>query len=162
VVDVPMIVRPPGGRAARRTETTVQHVDLVPTVLEAVGVEAPGWVEGSSLWSFMVGEGYTGTSSRAAATYMSYEGREGIAITRDGWKLIEPLSEGFTPAPELYRRLDDPDELKDLAEEYEVRQGFLQAIAQTYLMNRSTAETEGMPTFDHDTRRALEALGYLR
>jgi arylsulfatase A-like enzyme len=162
VVDVPMIVRPPDGTASRRIETTVQHVDLVPTVLEAVGAEVPGWVEGKSLWPFMVGEGSTEIGTRAAATYMDYEGREGIAISHDGWKLIEPLSEGFTPAPELYRREGDPDETRDLASEHLIRQGFLRAIAQTYLMNRSTAEAEDMPGFDLDTRRALEALGYLR
>jgi arylsulfatase A-like enzyme len=100
--------------------------------------------------------------ARAAATYMDYEGREGIAISRDRWKLIEPLSDGFTPTPELYRRDADPSEQRDIAGDYEIRTGFLRSVARRFLMNRSTAEAEGMPGFDLDTRRALEALGYLR
>jgi arylsulfatase A-like enzyme len=161
VVDVPMIVRPPGGLISRRVETTVQHIDVVPTVLEAVGAELPGWLEGTSLWPVMVGEG-TDFEGRTAATYMDYEGREGIAISHDGWKLIEPLSEEFTPGPELYRREDDPEEQDNFAAEHEVRLEFLRSLGRRYLIDRTTAEPEDMPTFDHDTRRALEALGYLR
>jgi arylsulfatase A-like enzyme len=162
VVDVPMVVRAPRGMRGRRIAETVQHIDVVPTVLDAVGDVVPAWVEGASLWPLVVGEGTTTVVARAAATYMDYEGREGIAISRGGWKLIEPLSEGFTPTPELYRRDAGPSEQRDIAEDYEIRTGFLRSVARRYLMNRTTAEGEDMPAFDHDTRRALEALGYLR
>ena len=128
---------------------------------EAVGAEVPGWVEGTSLLPLIVGEGST-FERRAAAAYMDYEGREGIAITRDGWKLIEPLSERFTQGPELYRRRDDPSEETNVAADYEVRRGFLRSVARRYLMDRATFDAEEMPGFEHDTRRALEALGYLQ
>ena len=138
-----------------------EHVDVLPTVLEAVGAEVPGWVEGRSLWPLVVGEETT-VDGRVAATYMDYEGREGIAIDHDGWKLIEPLSVGFTSAPELYRREEDPGEERDLADAYPIRLGFMRSLARKQLLNRTSAEAEDMPAFDHDTRRALEALGYLR
>ena len=41
VLDVPLIVRLPGGARGRRVAAPVQQIDLMPTLLEAAGVEAP-------------------------------------------------------------------------------------------------------------------------
>ncbi len=41
-IHVPLIIRPPGAIAGGRVvETAVSHVDLYPTVLDAVGIESP-------------------------------------------------------------------------------------------------------------------------
>jgi arylsulfatase A-like enzyme len=57
VLRVPLVVRLPGGEhGGRRVATPVQLVDLVPTVLELVGLERPGHLHGRSLVPAMRGE----------------------------------------------------------------------------------------------------------
>ena len=46
---VPLIVRLPGGRGARHSQAFAQPVDLMPTVLELLGVPEPSTVQGKSL-----------------------------------------------------------------------------------------------------------------
>lgn len=48
-VRVPLIVRFPGSAPAGRIAAPVQNLDLAPTLLAALGVEAPPWMEGRSL-----------------------------------------------------------------------------------------------------------------
>ncbi len=46
---VPLIVGLPGGPGARRSQAFAQPVDLMPTILELLGVPVPGIVQGKSL-----------------------------------------------------------------------------------------------------------------
>jgi arylsulfatase A-like enzyme len=52
---VPLLLRAPG-IAPRRLSTTVSHVDILPTVLELVGVAAPDGVRGVALGPILRGE----------------------------------------------------------------------------------------------------------
>jgi arylsulfatase A-like enzyme len=52
---VPLILRHPGLNAGRRIEESANHVDLVPSLLEAVGVKRPGHLQGDSLWPLVTG-----------------------------------------------------------------------------------------------------------
>jgi arylsulfatase A-like enzyme len=57
VLRVPLIVRLPGGEhGGRRVATAVQLVDLMPTVLELVGLEVPAHLHGRSLVPALRGE----------------------------------------------------------------------------------------------------------
>ncbi len=60
-VHVPLIVRPPfgdlGDLAGRVVDEPVSHVDLLPTVLEAVGQPVPETAQGRSLLPLLVGQG---------------------------------------------------------------------------------------------------------
>lgn len=49
VYRVPLIIRPPGGRGARRSQALAQPVDFMPTLLELLEVSAPETVQGKSL-----------------------------------------------------------------------------------------------------------------
>jgi hypothetical protein len=94
---------------------------------------------------------------------MDYEGREGIAVARGGFKLIEPLSPGFLDGRVLFQRARDPAEQVNLAERLPVRTGFLATIARCRVAERSVAPpAPSLQDFEGETRRALEALGYLR
>ena len=46
---VPLMIRFPGGRNARREPGNASLVDVVPTILEAVGATRPAWMDGISL-----------------------------------------------------------------------------------------------------------------
>jgi arylsulfatase A-like enzyme len=155
VIDVPMLIKPPGHTGSARISEVAQHVDVVPTVLAAVGLEVPQGVEGLDLLQPII-------DTRHAHSYMDYEGREGIAVVDGVWKVIEPLSEGFTPGPELYERSRDAGEQVNLAGEYPVRVGYLRALARRHLLDRRVAiDSQEVSELDDETRRALEALGYL-
>ncbi len=55
-IHVPLLVRLPGGAGAGRVvETAVGHVDLLPTVLDLVGVAPPAEVHGKSLAPLLAG-----------------------------------------------------------------------------------------------------------
>jgi arylsulfatase A-like enzyme len=155
VMDVPLIVKPPWSTKSARVGEVVQHVDVVPTVLAAVGREMPDWLEGVDLL------GPVGPD-RVAVSYMDYEGREGIAVTQSGWKMIEPLSAGFLPTLELFDRGSDPGEVEDLAAVYPVRTGLLRSVAMKRLLERVVAaDSQVLSDLDDETKKALEALGYL-
>jgi arylsulfatase A-like enzyme len=56
VARVPLIVRLPGGRGHRRSRAFAQPVDLMPTILELLGVPVPGSVQGRSLVGVLAGQ----------------------------------------------------------------------------------------------------------
>lgn len=46
---IPLMIRFPGGRHARREARNTQLIDVAPTVLDAIGIPPPAWMEGHSL-----------------------------------------------------------------------------------------------------------------
>ena len=107
-VSVPMVVAGPGVPEGVRSRTAVNLVDVAPTATAALGVEVePSWV-GSSLLD---------PASLAPDRVAFSEYHDGGSITGsfaievDRWKYVH--HEGHRP--ELYDRMDDPDERVDLA-----------------------------------------------
>lgn len=45
---IPLLIRFPEGEAARKVESNVQNIDIVPTVLEYLGISRPSWMMGVS------------------------------------------------------------------------------------------------------------------
>jgi arylsulfatase A-like enzyme len=162
-LDVPLVVRAPGGLRGHRVGELVQHTDVLPTLLEAAGVPAPAGLDGASLWGAVCGMGPGPDGCRAALAFMDYEGRRGMAVRQEQWKLIEPLSRNFSSGRELYDLAADPGELHNVTERLPVRSGVLAALAKRE-MGRRTGDLPAVegPELGGDTRRGLEALGYLR
>jgi arylsulfatase A-like enzyme len=162
-LDVPLVVRAPGGLRGHRVGELVQHTDVLPTLLEAAGVPAPAGLDGASLWGAVCGMGPGPDGCRAALAFMDYEGRRGMAVRQEQWKLIEPLSRNFSSGRELYDLAADPGELHNVTERLPVRSGVLAALAKRE-MGRRTGDLPAVegPELGGDTRHGLEALGYLR
>src|SRR6185503_11381517 len=81
-VHVPLLVRLPGGRAGGRSiDTLAQHVDILPTVLDAVGLPPRAGLPGASL---------VRASGPEVETYSSLRlGRFALdALTGDRWKVV--------------------------------------------------------------------------
>lgn len=53
---VPLIVRLPGGARGQRVTAFTEHVDLMPTILSALGLEIPLQCDGRTLSPFLLGE----------------------------------------------------------------------------------------------------------
>ena len=54
-LEVPMVIRLPGQTEGIRVSTPVQHIDVMPTLLEALGLVSPATVEGRSLLGLATG-----------------------------------------------------------------------------------------------------------
>lgn len=161
VLQVPLVIRPPGGMSPTRVEWPAQHVDLLPTILEAAGIEAPGGIDGDSLWPAMDRPSGPG-QSRPIFSYLDYEGRRGLAVELDGLKLIQGLSHDFLPWRQLYRTESDPGEHEDVSHVYPVSAGYLASLVRAELATYDrVGKAEELSEFDAETREALQALGYI-
>lgn len=113
----PLIVRWPGVVAPGRVcDTPVLLTDLVPTLLEAAGIDparAVGPLDGVSLSGLLRGDA---PAERPLfwhfPNYTNQGGRPAGAIRAGDWKLIEQFEDGSL---ELYDLAADPGEARDLA-----------------------------------------------
>lgn len=110
---VPLLLKLPGGRGAgRRVPSRVATVDLVPTILELVGIgfEKGRAMEGRSLSRFLGGSAGAGSEPTFAELRHGSTVRQAVVL--DGWKLVKtiraergPGSRGSSPGPEPLRSL---------------------------------------------------------
>lgn len=110
-VRVPLIVRVPG-LAARRVESVVPTIDLVPTLLELCQTQATHELPGVSLLPLMQGKP---ASARRALSEVSWQAQQDIhAVQCDGWKYFD-FRLAQTQRDLLYDKRADRDETVDLA-----------------------------------------------
>jgi arylsulfatase A-like enzyme len=154
---VPMILAGPGVPAQRVVEEPVSLVDLMPTVLAAVGLEGDGEGEGDgrSLWPALRGE-----SLGDRALY----GESFVPRLDFGWSALRVWRRGrekwiSAPRPELYDLERDPGEADDLAAGSPERGRRLAAeLAAHVASGADQARRIALPA---QAREALDALGYL-
>jgi len=106
---VPLLVSAPGLAAGRRIDGFVQHTDVMPTVLDLLGVKAPSRVTGRSLQPLIAAS----DSSRTDLIVTGW-GEHGCVRTKE-WCYIGRWSPG-PPFEQLYDVRRDPLELKDVAD----------------------------------------------
>jgi arylsulfatase len=101
-VQVPLIIRPPGGTEARTVEGIVEHLDVPATVREVAG--APGVIgsEGRSLLGLVRGE-TAGNRQHAVSENWGF-----AAFVTDRHKLV--VDEDALEPCQLFDRVEDPDE----------------------------------------------------
>jgi arylsulfatase len=120
-IRVPLIVRWPGGvRGKGRITSQVCHVmDILPTVLDAAGVEYP-WThegrqinpaDGKSMMPILRGQ------ERKGHDVLFWKYSHGCAVRQGNWKLVRMDKKPW----ELYDMQADPIELKNLADKFPQR-----------------------------------------
>ena len=122
-VHVPLLVRPPlaGAADAVVIEDVVSHVDLVPTILEAVGIEAPPHLHGSSLLGNSTGgKQRAPTASATPETERVVYSESLYPLLHYGWSPLRAVRSRHhkliaAPRVELYDLRADPDEAVNLA-----------------------------------------------
>jgi tetratricopeptide (TPR) repeat protein len=154
---VPLLVKLPEQREAGRTvEAQVRTTDIMPSVLEVLGVPAPANLDGESLGPFLTG---AGAGPRIAIGETEYPLRFGWAplrsVRKEGLKFIE------APKPELYDLPADPNELQNHYVPWDPKVQKLRKIlaelsAKSPAPARTSAATVSAGTIDE-----LHALGYL-
>ena len=162
-LNIPLIVKWPGQRRGERVASISQHIDVLPTLLRVAGVEAPPGLPGMDLAAVAgSGEDPEALSGRWVLSHLSHRDRVGISLVHAGWKLVYPQTPVLAPTTELYHRASDREETRNRIGEAPVRAGWLTSLirAETERSRRAGLRPEHMK-IDEETRRALEALGYL-
>ncbi|MEJ2085344.1 MAG: sulfatase [Acidobacteriota bacterium] len=160
-LEVPMIVRLPGQSEGSRVATPVQQVDLMPTVLGALGLEVPEVVQGRNL---LAAAAETGGEAREMPRIFSHLklGKSPLfySLMDGNWKLIRTESEDGVRV-ELFNWREDPGETQNLAEDYPVRAAWMLQTIQERLAASEPPTTREDETVDPELEESLEALGYL-
>jgi arylsulfatase A-like enzyme len=162
LVHVPLLVAVPGAEA-RRVAAQVRSMDVMPTVLELLGVAAPDDVEGRSLVPFL--EGRAEADERIARGGSPEEGPDREFVRLAGRKLVRRLEvpepgSPFEHVPELQLfDLDaDPGERHDLAREQpETVRLLLEVLERTGPGATIDRDELSVP---EDLAEQLRALGY--
>ena len=160
-LNVPLIVKWPGQRRGQRVRSLAQHVDLFPTLLRSAGLQVPKGLPGTDLAQVAAsGEDPQALSGRQVVSHLSHRGREGLSVVHAGWKLVHPLTRELAETSQLYSRADRAERTNRLAE-LPVRAGWLESLIRLERERSKNGLKAQTYEIDEETRKALEALGYL-
>ena len=159
---IPLIVFQPELFKPRVAPEPARHVDLLPTILDALSIHLPDSLAGRSLLPALAGTSDAHARADAALTEPIYfEALSGNlnrgwaplrGVIRNGMKYIE------LPIPELYDLQRDPDEQHNLAQSQPQRVEQMQALLDTIRAPDGRADHR---TETADARQRLHSLGYM-
>jgi len=165
-INVPLVIKMPHDRAAgKRVENPVELADVMPTLLETVGIEVPKEVQGASLLELMK----PGPEGEAAAEVWRDRGAYSQADYGHlafAWSALQSLRTGkylYIQAPrrELYDNGVDAKAQHNLASASPAVADTLAARLEDF--RHKTTNTQEMPkaALDAAKVRKLSALGYI-
>ena len=109
-IQVPLIIYDPRtDRQQRVLSAAIQHIDVMPTILDLVGIPIPRQAQGRSIVPLI--DGTDSGADRTAVVTLTDDAQTAI-ISSQGWKMISSRDRGVR---ELYYLPEDPDERKDVA-----------------------------------------------
>ncbi len=158
---VPLVLRFPGGRPVGVVEAPVQHVDLVPTVLSALGLAVPDGVQGVDLMPLVRGEAGAVPADRLRVSRTA----DLVGVRGGGGeKAVFELVDGEPTAGRLFDLARDPGELDDLSATPAGRGAYDRLLARWRDWKAATAEADarwrGRPRDAAPDAEMLQALGY--
>jgi arylsulfatase A-like enzyme len=159
VLQVPLILRCPGDGSkkaqGRRVKAAVRLLDVMPTLLEFVGLPVPEHAEGRSLLPLL-----RRAEEAPRPVFSQWRWKHYETLRLGDWKYIRRPSE-----EELFNLADDPGEKRNLASRHRDRgRGFagqIAALIETSARFRRAAGGGKPAPLDRKTREELRALGYL-
>ncbi len=156
VARIPLLIRLPGGEPRGSVEALAESVDIVPTILDALGLEIPDRLQGESLLPILEGD----------EPQTEFAIIQSTAMRSSKWKVM-PGGEGTRA---LYDLENDPGETRDVAREHpDVMRRFEEALGQwmadypemaAYFQGRIDGSERESIEIDEAERARLEALGY--
>jgi choline-sulfatase len=155
-VRIPLIVAG-AGLPARVVDDQVRIVDVMPTILQLLGIDVPGAVQGRSLLPLLRGA----PLDLVAASETWYPRHH------YGWSELTSIRDGryhFIAAPrrELYDLQLDPAELHDIAADSPARADALERALRTFVAQTSATRAPAAPRpVDPDVEERLRSLGYV-
>jgi arylsulfatase A-like enzyme/Tfp pilus assembly protein PilF len=160
---VPLVISAPFSKMrARRVGDPVRSVDVMPTVLDLLGVSRPATaaIDGTSIAPLMAGaKTELGLEAYAEAVYpLHHFGWSDLRALRQGrYKLIA------APRPELYDLQDDPSEARNLFQDRKALGDLMLgrlAQMEAHFKAASPVKSDAVEV-DPDAKARLAALGYV-
>ncbi len=167
-IHVPLLIKLPhevsGGK---RIDRRVGLVDVLPTLLQAVGVPIPQDIQGESMLPFMKtlragagGKAVPAPPERPAYAESDYPHRT------FGWSALHSLRTGkylfiAAPHPELYDQVVDPQADHNLASSSEAVAATLAGQLESFQQKTSSSREAPKANMDADLQEKLAALGYV-
>lgn len=137
---IPMIMRLPGLTKGRKTEALIEHVDIVPTVLDVIGRDRPYGVQGISQLKVLEGDA-THLRSSAVTSYDAHDRGIQVKCLRTArYKLVVFAGETYG---ELFDLLEDPEERHNLFFDPEAREVKLKLMEE--LVHRLIEDEDPLP-----------------
>ena len=156
-IRVPLVVKLPGqASAGRRVPQPVQHLDLVPTILDLFGVKRPDGLRGRSLRPLL-------ESAAAKLPDPEFYSEAFYARYHFGWSELTALTDAryrFIKAPrsELYDLPQDPGQLHNIVSEHQQTAAAMRGGLEALLKGATTQAPEKV---SHEDLERLQALGYV-
>lgn len=155
---VPLVVKLPGRRLAKRVDEKVSLVDIVPTALSRLGLPIPEGLQGRDLSPLLAGDVTDGTPRHIYSESMlatKYGCNSLLAVETSDWKYIQ------TSKPELYHLTLDPGELDNVLDKQPERAGQLQSTLASMLAEcRPAGDDDSTVAMDPASLARLRTLGY--
>jgi arylsulfatase A-like enzyme/thioredoxin-like negative regulator of GroEL len=153
---VPLLLFAPRLVGARVVTQAVRHVDVLPTILDALEMPLPAGLPGRSLLALAAGRGdQTGPGASYFEALAGMLGRGWAplyGVVRDGKKYVD------VPLPELYDLAKDPGETTNLVARSALdRERLVATLAPLRAADPGVRRTEE----SKETRERLAALGYV-
>ncbi len=159
---VPLIVKLPGNKAAgTRVDAVAGQIDVLPTILDYLGIEPPSPLDGQSLLPLL----NDGQREGPSFSYLALGDHHFRSVLVNGWKLIVDESADLDrPVRELFRVAEDRAENHDRNDTEALEAGYLHQTLrglEAGLDERSQHFTPDRAEMSDELRDRLEALGYL-
>jgi len=163
---VPLIIVPPGPASPRQVASPVRLIDIVPTLLAAVGVEAPRKLDGRSLIPLLAGQEdkYPVPARSLYVPEEAWYRAPAKSLRTRHWKLIargagwQGTDHWQSPRSELYDLEGDPGERRDLSAALPERRDTLAR----QLAKGAGGAPAVRRALSQEERAQLRALGYLK
>jgi choline-sulfatase len=151
---VPLIIKMPGQKRSRRIAAPVQHIDIAPTILAAVGAPVPASLHGRNLAAAIDGGALAPVGVYAEAMLPRYHfgWSELYSLTDDRYKYIR------APRDELYDLQTDAREETSIAGSRPQVRDAMHAALQRFIAGTPLPAPSAVTDAD---RQRLAALGYV-
>ena len=93
VIEIPLMIRLPGRTRSGRIESPARLVDVLPTLLDAAGIETPAGLEGESLLGGLRDAAEVVSETRHGRTYR-------VSLRQGDWKYIRTYRAEKEPVPD--------------------------------------------------------------
>jgi choline-sulfatase len=165
-IHVPLLIKVPARAAEKRIDARVGLVDVLPTILQAVGVPVPKAVQGESLLPLMGTTATAVTSKGGASSARPAYAETDYPRKAYGWSSLRALRTGkylFIEAPrkELYDEAADVDAEHNLSSTSSAVTETLAARLDNFRRQTSNSKAAPKTSVDPQQVEKLRALGYV-